>query len=114
MTKNELLTSITSDLGANYRSEDENLLSALLDEVINDALFISNRDMLVDPEQPTTLNPQLTILSSNIRKAVKTIYLQRGAEDVKSQSLSGLSSTFDEAIETMKRNIILSGKRIVR
>lgn len=113
MTKANLLQSIITDLGANFNSDDETLLSALLDEVTNDALFISNRDQLVDTNS-ATLEKQLDYLSSNIRRAVKTIYLQRGAEDVKSQSLSGLSSSYDEAVESMKRDIIRSGKRIVR
>ena len=111
MTKQALLSSIVDDLGANFQEEQE-LLGTLLDEVINDALFISNRDQLVRTNED--LEPQLDILASNIRRAVKTIYLQRGAEDVKTQSLSGLSSTYDEAIETMKSSIIRSGKRIVR
>lgn len=111
MTKQALLSSIVDDLGANFR-EDQEVLSALLDEVINDALFVSNRDQLVRTNDD--LESQLDILSSNIRRAVKTIYLQRGTEDVKSQSLSGLSSTYDDAIETMKSSIVRSGKRIVR
>lgn len=114
MTKENLRNSIIADLGANYYSDDNTVISALLDEVINDALFISNRDQLVNSNEISTLESQLDVLSSNIRRAVKTIYLQRGAEDVKSQSLSGVSSTYDLAIESMKNDIIRSGKRIVR
>lgn len=111
MTKEDLLNSIILDLGANY-DEESALISALLDEVIDDALYISNRDQLVTSE--TSKEVQMEILSSNIRRAVKTIYLQRGAEDVKSQTLSGISSAYDDAIDTMKNSIIRSGKRIVR
>lgn len=113
MTKENLLNSIISDLDANFKN-DSLVLSALLDEVINDALFTSNRDQLVDSADTSTLESQLDVLASNIRRAVKTIYLQRGAEDTKSQSLSGLSSTYDDVIETMKNSIIRSGKRILR
>lgn len=113
MTKENLLNSIISDLDANFKN-DSSVLSALLDEVINDALFTSNRDQLVDSTDTSTLESQLDVLASNIRRAVKTIYLQRGAEDTKSQSLSGLSSTYDDVIETMKNSIIRSGKRILR
>ena len=113
MTKENLLNSIISDLDANFKN-DSSVLSALLDEVINDALFTSNRDQLVDSKDTSTLESQLDVLASNIRRAVKTIYLQRGAEDTKSQSLSGLSSTYDDVIETMKNSIIRSGKRILR
>ena len=112
MTKSNLLNSIVEDLGANYQ-EELGVISALLDEVINDALFISNRDQLVNAGDNSTFESQLDILSSNIRRAVKTIYLQRGAEDVKGQTMSGINSTYDDAIETMKNSIIRSGKRIV-
>lgn len=108
MTKAQLLSSIQADLGDNYSSSDSDLLGALLDEVITDALLVSGRASLSDKEA------QLDVLGSNIRKAVKSIYLQRGAEDVKSQSLSGLSSSYDNAIETMRHDIIFSQKRILQ
>ena len=108
MTKQELLSSIEADLGANYQSSDSELLGAILDEVIQDALLASGRNFLPDQEA------QLGILSSNIRKAVKSIYLLRGAEDVKSQSVSGLSSTFENAVEQMTYDIIRTGKRVLR
>lgn len=110
MTRENLLNSIVADLGANYREDDSNVLGALLDEVINDALFISNRLTLSE----TDLDSQLSILSSNIRQCVKSIYLQRGAEDVNSQSEAGLSSSYENSIERMKSDIIRSGKRLVR
>ena len=108
MTKAQLLSSIQADLGDNYSSSDSDLLGALLDEVITDALLVSGRASLSDKEA------QLDVLGSNIRKSVKSIYLQRGAEDVKSQSLSGLSSSYDNAIETMRHDIIFSQKRILQ
>ena len=111
MSKTELFNSLIQDLGANYKGDDE-VLSALLDDVIGDALFVSNRDQLVKDSE--TMDEQIGILSSNIRRAVKTIYLQRGSEDVKSQSLAGLSSGYDEVFETLKNGIIRNGKRIVR
>lgn len=111
MTKENLLSSIVADLGANYR-DDSDVLGALLDDVINDALIVSNRVHLATTDEK--LEAQLDILSSNIKKAVKSIYLLRGAEDVKSQSLSGLSSTYENAIETMLYDIIRSNKRILK
>lgn len=106
MTKQELLESIKTDLDANYRN-DEDVLNELFEEVLNDALFISNRKSLYSIADET----QITILASNIRKCVKSIYLQRGSEDVASQSLSGISNTYDDAIERMKSDIIKQGKR---
>ena len=111
MTRNNLLSSIVADLGANYR-DDSGVLGALLDDVINDALIVSNRSHLVTSDE--TLEAQLDVLSSNIKKAVKSVYLLRGAEDVKSQSLSGLSSTYENAVETMLYDIIRSNKRILK
>ena len=107
MTKTELLSSIIADLGDNYSSSDSTLLGTLIDEVVSDALLISGRASL-------PLEAQLDVLGSNIRKAVKSIYLQRGAEDVKTQALSGISSSYDNAIETMRHDIIFSQKRILQ
>ena len=111
MTKADLLTAITNDLGANYKSDDSTTLSGILDDVIEDALRVSNRKQLAVDD--TTTEEQLTVLSSQIKRACKTIYLQRGAEDVKSQSQSGLSTTYDDAIEKMTRDIIRLNKRIL-
>ena len=112
MTKQDLLSSIISDLGANYKEEFAELLGALLDEVIDDALLVSGRDQLAKTD--SGYEEQLKILSSNIRKAVKSMYLLRGAEDVKSQSVSGMNATYENAIETMNYDIIRTGKRILR
>ncbi len=108
MTKEKLLESIKTDLNANYRNDDE-VLNDLFEEVLNDALFISNRKKLYE----TNEEKQITILASNIRKCVKTIYLQRGSEDVTSQSLSGITNTYDDSIERMKADIIKQGKRLL-
>lgn len=111
-TLEELTESIITDLGANFKSDDKDFLTFLVSEVFNDALICSNRDYkCVDDDSKAT---QIDLLSSNIRKACKTIYLSRGAEDVKSNSLSGISNTYDNAVETMKSDIIKQGKRIVR
>lgn len=111
MTRENLLSSIITDLGANYHTEDSQLIGALLDEVISDALLVSNRTQLASSAEG--MEEQLDILGSNVRKAVKSMYLIRGAEDVKSQSVSGLSSTYENAIETMNYDIIRSNKRIL-
>lgn len=105
MTKDILLNSIKTDLDANYRNDDT--IDELFEEVLNDALFISNRKKLYE----TNPEEQLIILASNIRKCVKAIYLQRGSEDVSSNSLSGISNVYDNAINTMKSDIIKQGKR---
>lgn len=111
MTKANLLSSIITDLGANYQESDSTLLGALLDEAVNDALIASNRIQYSNTQEG--LEKQLDVLGSNIRKCVKSMYLIRGAEDVKSQSVSGLSSTYENAIETMTYDIIRSNKRVL-
>ncbi len=111
MTENDLMNSIIADLGANYQN-DESLLRALLGEAISDALLVSNRSRLANT--PQRKEEQISILSSNIRKAVISTYLSRGSEDVSSQTVSGLSATFENAIETMRKDIIGQGKRILK
>ena len=110
MTKENLLISIVNDLGENYRDGDSGVLAEILDETINDALFISNRIVL----SKTDLEGQLDVLSSEIRKCTKSIYLQRGSEDVSGQSESGISSSFFNAKEILKNDIVSGGKRLVR
>ena len=115
MTKSELLSAIIADLGANYRN-DEDVIKALLDEGVEDALIASNRysRVLTNGEiDPAKLPAHLAILSSNIRRYVKSVYLQRGAEDASSQSLAGQSMGYDNASERMRQDIYRSGKRLV-
>ena len=107
MTKSQLLASIIQDLGANFNSDDETLLTELLDEVINNALRFSNRRF------KTNVEDQIEILAPEIRRCCKSIYLQRGSEDVSSQNTSGLNSKYTNAWERMRQDIYKSGKRIL-
>lgn len=111
MTKANLLSSIVADLGSNYRETDSEVLGAILDEVVDDALRVSGRVFMAQTDEG--MSTQLDVLSSNIRKAVKSIYLLRGAEDVKSQSEAGISSTYENAVEQMTYDIIRTGKRVL-
>lgn len=111
-TKESIYEQVVRDLGVNYNVEDGNVLQDIIDDVINDALIMSNRDIkITDDESKET---QLDILASNIKKAVKTIYLQRGVEDVKSNSQSGLSNTYDDVMDTMLKDIVRQNKRVLR
>lgn len=103
--RNSILNEIKEDLSDNYRNDD-NVLSAILDDVITDALMISNRGHKLDVDN------QLSILKSNIKKAVKTIYLQRGTEDVKSNGQNGLSNAYVSAVEEMGKDILRQNKRL--
>ena len=115
MTENELMQAIIADLGANY-AQDDDVLGALIDDVIVNALSITNRygRVLTGGELDyTKLSTQLPFIVPEVKKAVKTLYLQRGAEDVRSQSLSGISSTYDDAMATLRRDLIMNGKRVL-
>lgn len=117
MTKSELANVIIEDLGANFRDGDGNVIGALLDDAVDSALSISNRldRALTNGEvDEDKLSNQLEILKPEIKKCVKTLYLQRGAEDVRSQSLSGLSSTYEDAMDALRRDIIRNQKRVLR
>ena len=101
----DVFNEIVADLADNYVSTDESVLKNILSDVIEDALSVSNR---VYSEN------NLQILKSNIKKATKSIYLLRGVEDVKSNSQSGLSNTYDNVMETMMWDIIRQNKRVLR
>ena len=98
---------IIAELGEMYNTNDDKVLKSILEDVITDALYVSNRQYKSNKEE------QLTILKSNIKKAAKTIYLQRGVEDVTSETQNGISKTYDIAIETMKQDIIRQNKRLL-
>ena len=100
-----MLESIKNDLGENFNSSDSAVLKEILNKVTTNALFISNRE-----DSPENVD----LLEDEISECVKTIYLLRGSEDVKSQTQSGLSNTYKDAYETLRNNIIRNGKRRVR
>lgn len=94
-----MLDKIINDLGANYNKSDEEVLEDILSEVSSIASNISNRN--VDDEK----------LYPYIKKAVKAIYLCRGAEGIQSTSASGVSSSFEDIIEKMRNDIVKNGLR---
>lgn len=100
-----MLNEIIRDLGDNYNDTDKKVLDDILNNATTNALFISNRKNTLE---------NINLLSSEIKEYVKAVYLQRGTEDVKSQSQSGLSSTYQDAYEEMRKNIISNGKRIIK
>lgn len=116
MTRGELLSAIQTDLGANFYDVNNAVLGALLDDAINSALSITNRRYkvmnsgLIDED---LLADQLNILSPEIKACVKSLYLQRGSEDVASGSVAGQSSTFHNAWEKMRNDLISNGKRVM-
>lgn len=96
-----MVKEIIDDLAENYRN-DENVLRRLIDDVTAEALFISHRD-----------KSQADLLKFEIKNCVKSIYLQRGSEDSTSKSESGTNTTYVDAIQKMRNDIIKNGKRIM-
>ena len=101
--ENKILAEIISDLADNYRNDEAVLKSILIDTITN-ALFLSNR--------PNT-EQNIRLLSTEIKKAVKSIYLQRGAEGSKSLSEQGESNAFENPLEVLQKDIVRNGKRRV-
>ncbi len=91
---------IIADLGSNYRVEDSNVLDDLIEDITNQALFISNRKTIQKIEY-------------EVKEAIKTIYLRRGTEDVVSSSESGRSSVYQDALEKLRTDLIANGKRLI-
>lgn len=97
-----MLDKIIRDLGANYNEDDYIVLEDIISEVSSIASDISNRN-----KNDEKLYPY-------IKKAVKAIYLSRGAEGLKSKNESGESDSFEDVIETLRNDIIKSGLRRIK
>ena len=102
--KENILNKIIDDLGENYSETDKDILKDILDDTIFNALRISHRRNNED---------NIKILIYEIKKCVKTIYLQRGAEEVSNLSESGKNSTFVDSLEVLRKDIIKNGKRVI-
>ncbi|MCI8618349.1 MAG: hypothetical protein HFJ60_09005 [Clostridia bacterium] len=94
----EQIDKIIADLGANYRKEDKDVLEEILEEVNSIAFNISN-------------NKNKDQLFPYVKRAVKSIYLNRGSEGLQSLSESGISSSFEDIIEKLRNDIIKNGLR---
>ena len=94
-----MLEKIIEDLGANYKDDDRKVLENILEEVSSIASNISNRKK--DDEK----------LFPYIKKAVKGLYLNRGAEGLVSQTESGVSSSFEDIVDKLRNDIVKNGLR---
>lgn len=103
----KILEEVISDLGVNYSKKDEELLIGIIEDVINNALYIANRNNKSDRDN------QINKLKFEIKRAVKIIYLQRGTEDVSSRNADGENSTYKDAYDTLRNDIIKNGKRVL-
>lgn len=98
-----MLEDIKKDLSENFREGDEQILNDYIEEATTDALTISNR---------ANTEENINLLTSDIKKCVKSMYLLRGAEGNKSLSDDGRSSSFENPKEVMRIEIVKSGKRV--
>lgn len=101
MADTENLEKIKSDLGANYRNDDD-VLKDILEEVSSIASDISNRT--ADDKK----------LFPYIKKSVKAEYLARGAEGLTSRGEGSISSSYEDIIDKLRNNIIKSGLRRIK
>lgn len=94
-----MLEKIIEDLGANYKDDDREVLKNILEEVNSIASNISNRK--TDDEK----------LFPYIKKAVKGIYLNRGAEGLTSRNEGSISSSYEDIVDKLRNDIIKNGLR---
>jgi len=93
---------VIADLGANYKNEDKEVLEETIGEVSSIASDISNRKSSDEKLFPY------------IKKAVKSIYLSRGAEGMKSRGEGSISSSYEDIIDTLRNDIIKNGLRVMK
>lgn len=89
---------IIDDLGANYR-EDEDVLQEIVEDVTSIASNISNREKTDEKLFPY------------IKKAVKAMYLARGAEGLASRHEGSIQSSYEDIIDKLRNDIIKNGLR---
>ena len=108
--KQEVLQKIIAILGDNYKTTDSAVLESLLDQVITQASYISNRDIDLESQE----DDNFKLLTPEIINATVIAYETRGVESVKSQSELGQSNTFVDYTEKLRNDIIKNGKRVIR
>lgn len=97
MKKTNYIDKIIADLGANYK-DDKEVLEEILEEMNSIAFDISN-------------NKNKEKLFPYINKAVKAVYLSRGAEGLQSRGEGSISSSYEDIIEKLRNDIIKNGLR---
>ena len=97
----ENIDKIIADLGANYKN-DKDVLEDILEQISSIASDISNR-----PKEDEKLFPY-------IKKTVKAEYLARGAEGLTSRNEGSMSSSFEDIIDKLRKNIIKSVLRRIK
>lgn len=111
MSINEVLQIAISQLGENYQESDLLVLKNILISTISQSSYISNRDIDISDLEKKQMD--LSILCSEILESAIIKYQRRGTEYSKNKSELGESSTFVDADELLRNNIIKNGKRVI-
>lgn len=98
------VASLVAELGDNFITGDEAVLTAIVERVTNTALLLANR--------PGSDN-NIDLLEPEIFECAKAVYLQRGAEDVTTRDAQGDNSEYKDAYRVMYQQIINHNKRLV-
>lgn len=90
---------IIAELGANYNTNDNSVIDYLIIDISAIASQISNL-----PSTDERLYPY-------IKKAVKSEYLSRGAEGLKSRSEGSISNSYLDITEQLRNDLVRGGLR---
>ena len=89
-----MLEEIKSRLGANYIDNTDDIIVDIIKDVTSIATDFSNRESTDEKLIPY------------IKKAVVSEYLQRGAEGLLSRNEGGISSSFNDIEEKLKKDLV--------
>lgn len=103
MNKTTVVNEIIADLGTNFKTGDNTIVESIYNDIVAIAQFSSNRSSENDE-----------VLTFIVKKAIKSAYLSRGNEGMKSYSEGGISLNYGEIIDQMKKEIIIGGYRRVK
>lgn len=90
---------IIAELGANYNASDSEALESIIADITTIAAEISNLDSADERLFPY------------IKKAVKSEYLSRGADGLKSRSEGSISASYADITDTLRADLVRGGLR---
>lgn len=96
---NPILTEIIAELGANYNTSDSGVLETILTDITTIATDVTKLESTDDR------------LTPYIKKAVKSEYLARGAEGLKSRSEGSISASYNDITDTLRNDLVRGGLR---
>ena len=97
-----MLNDIKTDLGANFKTGDDDILTKYIDELTVVALQVSNRTVGDDT------------LDYYIIEAVKSAYLRRGDEGTTGSSEGSLNNSYKDIESKLRVDIIKNGLRLIK